>query len=100
MRKLPPKFSLNVFGQRTQVTLVKNLALHFGCVGQYNPQNKTIQLESDQSNDELCKSLIHESIHAMAHRTGISQSISRELEEIFAESVSNLIFDNFNVQLK
>ena len=100
MKKLPPKFSLNVFGQRVSVSVVKNLALHYGAVGQYNPTEKSIQLEENQSRDEMTRSLIHEACHSMCHRVGLSQSISRELEEILCEGVSNLIFENFKLELK
>jgi hypothetical protein len=100
MKKLPPKFSLVVFGSRVPVSLVKNLALHAGALGQYQYLNKSIQLEAEQNNEEMCKSLLHEAGHSLFDRIGLTQAVSKELEEIIVESYSKLIYENFKIELK
>lgn len=100
MKKLPSKFSLLVFGSRVPVTLTKNLALHAGALGQYQYINKSIQLEAEQHLEEMWKSLLHEAGHSLFDRIGLTQAVSKELEEIIVESYSKLIFENFALRLK
>jgi len=98
MKKLPPKFVLNVFGSRVPVKIVKDLTLNSGALGYYF--KKEIAIDAGQSSDDMCKTLIHECTHALFDRVGLNQAISREVEEIVAENFANLIFENFKVELK
>jgi hypothetical protein len=98
MKKLPKKFSVLVFGSKISVSLVPNLTANTGALGQY--YKKAILIEACQDKENLEKTFLHEIIHALSDRIGLNQAISRELEEIVCESVANLIYENFDLQLK
>jgi Zn-dependent peptidase ImmA (M78 family) len=99
MKKLPQKFTLMVFGTKVPVKQVKSLAAIHGIVGQYDPKTTSIIIDSDEPEIEKMKTLNHEAIHALLHRLGVTQTMSREMEEVICEGVANLIYENFKVQL-
>lgn len=46
------------------------------------------------------QTLIHEIIHAVLHRNGITQKLSEPIEEVICESIANCIVDNFELKVK
>jgi Zn-dependent peptidase ImmA (M78 family) len=100
MRKLPAKFSLMVYGTKVPVKQVKNLSAIHGIVGQYDPKTASIIIDAEEKDIEKMKTLTHEAIHALLHRLGVTQTMSREMEEVICEGVSNLLYENFSLQLK
>lgn len=46
------------------------------------------------------QTLIHEIIHAVLHRNGITQKLSEPIEEVICESIANCIVDNFELKNK
>lgn len=99
-KKIPHSFCLNVFGSKVAVLQVKNLSFTQGILGQYDPQTNKIIIDSEQGNDEKTKTIIHEAVHALLKRVGVTQTMSQEIEEVICVGVENLIFENFRLQLK
>ena len=57
-----------------------------GTLGLCDRSNHIIYIEDSQSEREKIQTLMHEVIHAISFRVGLSQAISSELEEIVCES--------------
>ena len=99
LKVFPKKFSLNVFGKKVEVKVLKGLREQ-GVEGLFIPAKWSILVNLEQSKEDAVKTLLHELTHAMIHRTGINQSLSHDLEEVIAENVSTVICENFNLVLK
>lgn len=69
-----------------------------GLDGYFDPEQKAIFIHKEHKNKFIV--LCHEIMHGVFHRVGIDQtSISRDLQEILAESIANFLSEEFvNVQ--
>lgn len=89
---------MDVFGHRYRIKLQKDL-IENGLHGFCDKRKKIIVLDS-KLNAETIHTLVHELIHAVCGRTGLSQAISGETEEIIAENIASVICENFELKFK
>ena len=92
--KLPK--SINILGQDLEV-IEGPLNHMYGC---YDYIQKCIFIDTEvhkKWNEDIQATFIHEMIHAISKRVGLSQSIDRDIEEIICESIANCITDNFTL---
>lgn len=54
-----------------------------------------IYINKDYGKEEMNSTLSHELIHAVIFRLGLDQTLSREMQEILAESIGELITTEF-----
>lgn len=100
MKRFPKSFSLNIFGKKIPVKVIKNLKSDQSVHGLYSTFKKIILIAEDQTKDEAIMTLIHEIVHGIFDRAGLNQAISHELEEIIAEQISVVINENFILNFK
>ncbi len=92
---------LKIFGQAVSLKKEKGLANNKGLSGYYCPKDKVIVIDADARGDEFMLIKIHEVFHAMFDRIGLAQTgISRDVQEILAESVATVIVENFDLKPK
>jgi hypothetical protein len=90
--------TLNIFGQKIRVLKRKNLARDSGLVGLWEPHIQLISIDADLVGKEYMQCLIHEIIHAVISRTGISQGLREQgVEEIISENVATALIENFKL---
>ena len=83
---------LNVLGIEIPVIIDDDKMLQMGADGVYLDQ--TIYMRSEYPSSEAHDSaLVHEIVHAVMDRLGAQMPLS--LEEVFAESIGNVIAENF-----
>lgn len=100
MKVFPKSFSLNIFGRKTPVKVVNNLAKDHSLHGLFSKEKNQILIAEDQSKEEAVHTLVHEILHAMSHRGGLSQALSHDIEEVLAEQIATVICENFTLSLK
>lgn len=89
---------LNVLGQRVTVISRKDLRLEESADGIYYALESKIELDKSLNKDEKLRALLHEMVHAVCARLGLSSTgVSSDVEEILCEGVANVIADNINV---
>lgn len=86
----------NVFGATVAIEFVKELEN----AGEYCPNDRLIKICRDKNKDKEKLALLHEMVHAICDRCGISQAIPNELEEILCENISHAFFENFYLRRK
>lgn len=96
--KLPKKFSLQIFGQKTPVNQIKDLPN--SVLGVYQRDSGSILLCERQPEDEKEDTLFHEMVHAIFSRAGLNQAIGHDLEEVIAQQIATTMTENFNFTLK
>lgn len=92
----PPRV-LNIFGK--SVPILK-LDLE-GNLGLFDPKDFTISLDNSLDEDpiELMATELHELIHAVAERTGLTRtSIHADVWETICENISRAIVENYEVK--
>lgn len=62
--------------------------------GECKNSQALIEIDSDQSGSVLLHTLLHEYFHAVLHRTGVTQAIPSELEEVICETFATFLVDN------
>lgn len=87
--------SVDIFGETYKIEYKKNL----GNDGVCHKDTKLIEIDDSLTGLEFKKTLIHEYIHAVCSRLGISQAIGSEVEEVIAESFSNFFNDHWDFEL-
>lgn len=89
---------VNVFGLSVPIIQKKGLVASTGCMAYFDPVSKTIVMDASLSKEEYLSTLIHEVIHAVFHRAGLSQAkISASVQEIICEQIATTIFENFSL---
>lgn len=88
---------INVLGKKVPITTSKTLASR-GIYGLYDAGAGKIEVDVNIKGDMLKRTIIHETIHAMFDRLGSQMDF--QLEEIYCDSIANVIVENFNVSLK
>lgn len=69
-------------------------------MGEYDSQTLTIKIKKGlQISDEISTDL-HEFLHAVFDRIGVSAIISNDLEEIIAHCVSEALCENYDIEPK
>lgn len=85
---------LNIFGK--SVPILK-LDLD-GNLGLFDPHAFTISLDKSLEGTELLATELHEVIHAVGERTGLTRtSIHVDLWEVICENISRAIVENYEV---
>lgn len=88
----------NVMGKQIKIVL-KSMPIDEDdpkCVGLYIPEKSLIYVSKDESPQEQLIIAMHEILHALIHRCGLSQtSLTHDNEEIICEVFSNFIIENF-----
>lgn len=93
--------SIEVYGQRISVRKVSK------AVGEFNPKDhdgffdkekSIIYLSAKDKNTEA--TFLHELIHAVCHRVGVTQAIDDSVEEVIAESISVAVAELFDLRFK
>jgi len=85
--KIPKK--INVFGTIYKVKFVETQLFSGLC----DPDNKTIFINIDQSDEQLVATFLHEAFHAMQFVLGMNNAISREMMEMLAENSATLMIN-------
>jgi Zn-dependent peptidase ImmA (M78 family) len=98
MKKLPKKFNLNIYGQKTQVSQVRDLPN--SVLGVYQRDHGSILICEKQPEDEKEDTLIHETVHAIFSRAGLNQAIGYDIEEVICQQIATTLTENFNFTLK
>ena len=88
-------FTLPILGKKYKVYKVDRTQMTEEA-GICFPEDGVIFLRDDKP-DSMIRTLIHETVHATAHRSGWTQSISTELEEVICESISTVMFENIDI---
>ena len=83
------KKSYKICGYRIKIKIIDTADF----AGLYDSTKDTIYISSNQSTNEMEKTLYHECIHVLQYKPGIQQAVSRELLEVMAETGSQMIFD-------
>jgi len=86
-----------VFGQLVPIEYEDGLARNEGSAGEYCDKEKFIKIDSELEGDDLSLTQIHEGGHAVCDRIGLSQGISKELEEVIVDSFATFIVENFKL---
>jgi hypothetical protein len=87
--------SINVFGKKYKIKIVDNPPY----AGLCDPIGE-IFVSSNQTEEQIVKTIIHEVTHAWQFRVGLDQAVSRETLEIMSEGVSTFIWEIFEVKFK
>lgn len=86
----------NVHGRWIDVRYVSGLENS----GEYHSAEKLIKICKTQSKELQRLALLHEFVHAVCDRCGITQAIPTELEEVICEAISHAFHENFNLRRK
>lgn len=99
MRKKYHNKTLNILGQKVKII---EMDLEGSLLGFYKYKEQFIALEEkeDCHTPDKMNTLIHECVHAVFHRSGVTQALSNELEEVICENIATMIIENFDLKLK
>lgn len=86
----------NVFGKTIVVEVVSEL----DNAGEFCAEKSLIKVLREKNKDEQMLHLLHEFVHAVCHRTGLTQAIPSELEEVVCEVMSHAFYENFKMTRK
>lgn len=87
---------LNVFGKTIAVEFVSDLEN----AGEFYAEKSLIKVLKEKDKDKEQLHLLHEFVHAICHRTGLTQAIPHELEEVICEVISHAFWENFKLTRK
>lgn len=98
MKKLHNK-TVNILGQKVKIV---EMDLEGSLLGFYKYKEQYIAIEEkeDSHSPNKLNTLIHEMTHAVFHRSGVTQALSNELEEVICENIATMIIENFDLKLK
>ncbi len=95
--KLHNRF-LNILGEKVKII---ESDLQGALLGAYLYRERVIQIEKKEIHTpDKMSTLIHEMVHAVFARSGVTQAISNELEEIICENIATMITENFDLKFK
>ena len=87
-----------IFGQKIRVKKIKGLGEKQGLAGFYDPFKKEIAIDASLKGDAFMQTLLHELVHAVMDRVGISQTrTSHDVHEMVAENVATALVENFRM---
>lgn len=97
MKKLPKK--VTILGRVFTVKLVSSEVLANevgqGSVGGMNYSRRLIWVQNDMSWDDTLVTYFHECVHAATFIVGLNQVTSRDLAEVWCETMANTFRDVF-----
>lgn len=85
-----------MFGKTVAVEFVDELENS----GEFYPKESLIKVLKDKDKGQVQLHLLHEFVHAVCHRTGLTQAIPSELEEVVCEVISHAFHENFSLRRK
>lgn len=91
---------LIVFGEVVPVEYPEGLMIEHEAQGEYCSIRKKINIDPGLEGEDLDMCVVHELFHALADRISLNQAISKELEEILADTVAKVIVENFKLTNK
>jgi len=95
------KKTLKIMGQKWSIEIVDNLIDIGECDGTTIKDGKKILLDKSLKGNELKQVLLHEFFHAVWVESGLDQTtISKDLEEIIVEQMSQALLNSFNVSFR
>ena len=68
--------------------------------GMYCSDKKTILIKDTLKDDQYLITLIHEFIHSVFDRVGITHQLSDDLEEIICHCLSESLLENYDIRTK
>lgn len=81
--------SVDIYGKKCPIKLVKGLASTHGCVGRFFSDDFRIELDSELKGFHMVSTFFHECLHALFFRLGYKQTnMPHEMEEIMCEQMS------------
>lgn len=86
----------NVFGKTVAIEVVEDLE----DAGQFCSRQSLIKVLKEKDKGQQQLHLLHEFVHAICYRTGLTQAISSELEEVVCEVISHAFYENFKLTRK
>lgn len=90
--------SISVFGRVIKIKYVANLKhpdTGQTVCGMFYPDRYLIEINKNQSKDEIERTLLHEVNHAIMHRIGLWQTnLTSDQHELICEGFSNFMFEN------
>lgn len=66
--------------------------------GWFLPETKEILVDESASDETKYETALHEVGHAFCYRSGLSQVLNEQTEEMFCELLSSFIKDNFDLK--
>jgi len=85
----------NIYGQKIPCRPVKNMAQTTGDIGRFYYVENEIVFDPDI---EPLHTLLHEFIHAMAHRLSWNQFLEKQAEEMLADTIALALMENFEIK--
>jgi len=70
------------------------------CFGITDNRKGLIVVDKTLTGKELEQTLLHEFFHGVLYRTGSSQALSSEIEEIIVDSIATFLVDYFDFDLE
>lgn len=69
-------------------------------MGITDSRRSLITIEKTLIGKELEQTMLHEFFHAVLARTGVSQAISHELEEVVVDSIATFLVDHYDFKME
>ena len=85
---------INILGKTYKIEY-KDLRLE-SAAGITDNRKAVILIDKSLSGKELEQTLLHEFFHGVLSRTGASQALTVELEEVIVEGMANFLVDHFD----
>ena len=95
-KKLNKVRPILVFGEKIPVTI---LPLE-DAGGYFYPNERRIEIDSELSDKDFYRILLHEIMHSALDRVSVSGNIPSELEEVIVDTLSKVISENFYIKQK
>lgn len=73
---------------------------HEAAFGMTDNRKTLITIEKTLTGKELEQTMLHEFFHGVLSRTGASQALPNELEEIVVDSIATFLVDHFDFYLE
>lgn len=90
--------SLDVFGAKIPVK--KEDLSEVPVYGYFRSDTMEITIDKKLKGQTELHTLLHELVHALLHRTGVTQAISHDVNEIISENVATTMVENFEIRPK
>ena len=94
---MKPK-SIMILGKRYDIFYKDLRADH--AFGMTDNRKRVILIDQSLTGEELQQTLLHEFFHAVLHRTGASQALHGDLEEVLVDSIATFLVDIYDFHLE
>jgi Zn-dependent peptidase ImmA (M78 family) len=96
--------TLKILGAKIKVKFkigVREMVPHMDLFGYYSPDDAEIVIDQNLSKEEKLHTLLHEVIHTIVRRGGLSAAgISEGVEEVLCEQIATVFMENFSINPK